>query len=164
MNAVKDFLLAIPIPLWMKIMLASMIPFVEARYAILFFTDMGMPFWQLFMLSIIGNMIPVLIIIWVFRPILNWLKQTKYLHTLAEKLEQRTVKKAAQVQKYEALGLLIFVALPLPGTGAITGSMVAALLNMRIKYALPVILLGAVIATFITTGSLELVVNFIKML
>ena len=163
MNAVKEFLLAIPVPLWLKIMLASMIPFVEARYAILFFTDMGMPFWQLFCLSILGNMIPVPIIILVFRPILNWLKKTKLLHKFAEKMEQRTVKKAAQVQKYEALGLLILVALPLPGTGALTGSMVAALLNMRMKYALPVILLGSVIATFITTGSLGLIVNFIQM-
>ena len=150
MNAVKDFLLAVPVPLWLKIMLASMIPFVEARYAILFFTDMGMPFWQLFCLSILGNMIPVPIIILVFRPILNWLKKTKLLHKFAEKIEQRTVKKAAQVQKYEALGPL-------------TGSMVAALLNMRMKYALPVILLGAVIAAFITTGSLGLIVNFIEM-
>lgn len=159
---IKDFLLGLPGPLWLKVMVASMIPMVEARYAILFFTDMGIPFVWLFVLSILGNMIPVPCIILLFRPLLGWLKKTK-LGKIAQKLEDRTVKKAAQVQRYEALGLFLFVAIPLPGTGAITGSMVAGLLGMRLRFALPVILLGSVIATFITTGSLELIVNFIQL-
>ena len=68
MDFVKGFLISIPIPLWMKVFFASMIPFIEARYAILFFTDMGMEFWKLFLISVIGNMVPVPFIILLFRP------------------------------------------------------------------------------------------------
>ncbi len=158
----KEFLLGLPGPLWLKIIFSSMIPMVEARYAILFFTEMGISFWQLFCLGILGNMIPVPFIILLFRPLIRWLKTTKF-GKIAQKLEVRTIKKAAQVQRYEVLGLFLFVAIPVPGTGALTGSMVAGLLGMRLRYALPVILVGAIIATFITTGSLELIMNFIQL-
>ena len=100
-------------------------------------------------------MIPVPFIIYLFRPLLAFLRRTKVFRKLAEKLEERTHKKAAQLQKYSALGLFFFVAIPVPGTGAITGSMIAALLDMREKYALPAVFCGTVVATFITTGALN---------
>jgi uncharacterized membrane protein len=156
MSAVQEFLIALPAPLWLKIILASMIPIIEARYAILFFTG-SMPYWQLFTLGVIGNMLPVPLIIYFFRPLLNFLRKTKLFMKAAAKLEERTHKKAQELQKYSAFGLFIFVALPLPGTGAITGAMIAALLDMREAYALPSIFFGAVVATFITTSGLGLI-------
>ena len=63
------------------------------------------------------------------------------------------------VKKYEGIGLFIFVALPVPGTGAISGAVAAAILNLRISYALPIILLGCMVATSITTGALEIITS-----
>ena len=154
-DAIRNFFVNLPLPLWLKVMLSAMIPMVEARYSILFFLNSGMPYWQLYGLSVLGNMIPVPFIIYLFRPLLGFLRRTKLFSKTAEKLEQRTHKKAAQLQKYSAWGLFVFVALPVPGTGAITGSMIAALLDMREKYALPAILLGTLVATFLTTGAMS---------
>ncbi|MBO5408961.1 MAG: small multi-drug export protein [Clostridia bacterium] len=153
-EAVQNFFVNLPIPTWLKIMLSAMIPMVEARYSILFFMDSGVPYWELYALSVLGNMIPVPFIIYLFRPLLAFLRRTKLFRKVAVKLEERTHKKAAQLQKYSAWGLFFFVALPVPGTGAITGSMIAALLDMREKYALPAILIGTMVATFITTGAM----------
>lgn len=153
-DAVQNFFVNLPIPVWIKIMVSAMIPMVEARYSILFFMDSGMPYWELYALSVLGNMIPVPFIIYLFRPLLGFLRRTKIFRKVAEKLEERTHKKAAQLQKYSAWGLFFFVALPVPGTGAITGSMIAALLDMREKYALPAIFIGTMVATFITTGAM----------
>lgn len=153
-DAIQNFFVNLPLPLWLKVVLSAMIPMVEARYSILFFMG-SMPYWQLFGLSVLGNMIPVPFIIFFFRPLLAFLRRTKLFCKLAEKLEERTHKKAAQLQKYSALGLFLFVALPVPGTGAITGSMIAALLDMREKYALPAIFIGTLVATFLTTGAMS---------
>lgn len=159
MESVKSILLNIPVPMWLKIVIASMIPFVEARYAILFFTDFGMPFYQLFIISVLGNMIPVPLIIILFRPILDYMKRTSVFKKIASKLEKSANKKAEKVKKYEILGLFIFVALPVPGTGAISGAIAAAVLNLRLKQALPAIFAGAVVATSITSGALKLLLS-----
>lgn len=161
MGFVKDFLISIPIPLWMKIFFASMIPFIEARYAILFFTEMGMPFWQLFLFSVMGNMVPVPFIILLFRPIVAFFLKTKMFRKFGEFLDKLASKKASKIQKIEGWGLFIFVALPVPGTGAISGALAASIFNMRISKALPVILLGTIVATSITTGALEIITNLI---
>ncbi len=154
-EAVQNFFVNLPMPIWLKVMLSAMIPMVEARYSIFFFMGSGMPYWQLFCLSVLGNMIPIPFIIYLFRPLLAFLRRTKLFRKLAEKLEERTHKKAEQLQKYSAFGLFFFVALPVPGTGGITGSMIAALLDMREKYALPAIFFGTIVATFITTGAMN---------
>ncbi len=159
METVKNILLNIPIPMWFKIVIASMIPFVEARYAILFFTDFGIPFYQLFILSVFGNMIPVPFIILLFRPILDYMKRTEPFKNLASKLEKSASKKAEKVKKYEILGLFVFVALPVPGTGAISGAVAAAVMNLRLIQALPAIFAGAVVATSITSGALKLLLS-----
>lgn len=159
METVKSVLLNIPGPMWLKIVLASMIPFVEARYAILFFSDFGIPFYQLFIISVLGNMIPVPIIILLFRPLLSYMKKTKIFRKLAAKMEKTALKKAEKVKKYEALGLFIFVALPVPGTGAISGALAAAILDFRLKYAIPIIFAGAIVATSITSGALKLLLT-----
>lgn len=161
LETIKSFLDWIPIPIWAKIMLSAMIPMVEARYSMLFFMNSGFAYWQLFALSVIGNLIPVPIIIYFFRPLLKFLRDTKLFSKIAIKLEERTHKKATELQKYSAFGLFVFVALPIPGTGALTGAMVAALLDMREAYALPAIVGGAIVATLITTGGMNLITYII---
>lgn len=152
MDAVKQFFVDLPIPVWLKALIASMIPLLESRYAILFFMNGDIPFGWLFLISVIGNMIPVPVIMLLFRPIIEMLKKTKLLSKFAHSLEGSTNKKAKKVLKYKYFGLLIFVAIPAPGTGAISGACVASILNLRISRALPLIFLGTVIATAITTG------------
>ena len=107
MEYIKNFLLWIPIPLWLKVFLASMIPFIESRYAILFFTEFGMPFWQLFMISVLGNMVPVPLIILLFRPILAFIKKISFLEKFAKLLDKVANEKAAKVKRYEGIGLFI---------------------------------------------------------
>lgn len=162
MDFIRECLLSIPIPLWMKAFFASMIPFIEARYAILFFVDLGMPFWLLFMVSVIGNMIPIPLIMLLFRPAVSWLLSTKRLKKIGEKLDDMANKKASKINKIEGWGLFVFVALPVPGTGAISGALAASILKMRISRAIPVIFVGTIVATSITTGALELITNLLS--
>ena len=90
--------------------------------------------------------------------------KTKYLIKIGEKLEDIANKKASKINKLEGWGLFVFVALPLPGTGALSGALAASILGMRISRALPVILAGTIVATSITTGALEIITNLITKL
>ena len=101
--------------------------------------------------SVIGNMLPVPFILLFIRRILQWMKGTKRLAKIANWIESRAHKKSDRVQRSASLGLLLFVAIPLPGTGAWTGSIIAALLDMRMKYALPAVFAGVLIASVIVT-------------
>ena len=105
-----------------------------------------------FTISVVGNMVPVPFIILLIRQIFLWLRKNDFLRETIEKLERKAHLKGRVVRKYGALGLMILVAIPLPGTGAWTGALVAALLNMSLRRALPSILLGVVIAGAITTA------------
>ncbi len=164
LESIKNFFLNLPIPLWIRVLICGMIPLVEARYSILFFMNSGLEYWKLFCLSVLGNMIPVPFIIYLFRPILGFLRRTKAFSSLAHKLEERTRKKSSQLQKYSSFGLFLFVAIPLPGTGALTGAMVAALLDMREAYALPAIFFGTITATFLTTGAMTAITQIFRFL
>ncbi len=164
MEFIREFLYSIPVPMWLKVFFASMIPFVEARYAILFFVDMGMPFWELFFLSVFSNMVPIPFIILLFRPIVNWCLSTKYFKKIGQKLDDVANKKAKKLNNIEGWGLFLFVALPVPGTGAISGALAATIFKMRISRALPIIISGTIVATLITTGALEVITNIFKTL
>ena len=136
-----------------------MIPIVELRGAIpIGILALDMPPLLTAVISVIGNFLPVPFILLFIRRILQWMKGTKRLSKIANWIEEHAHKKSDKVQKSASLGLLLFVAIPLPGTGAWTGSLIAALLNMRMKYALPTIFLGVIIAgvivTLISTGVL----------
>ena len=142
------------------IILLSMIPVAELRLAIpLAITQYGLPPLEALAFSCIGNMIPVPFIILFIRKIFNWMKQFKIFRKLVEKLESRGNSKKDSVLKYKFWGLFILVAIPLPGTGAWTGALVAALMDMRLKKALPAITMGVIaagiIVTAMTTGVLK---------
>ena len=136
----------------------SMVPVVELRGAIPIGTANGLPLWVAIAISIIGNLIPVPFIIIFIRKIFTWLRRkSQGLNHLVTRLENRATKKSDVVQRYAFWGLFVLVAIPLPGTGAWTGSLVAAMLDMRLKRAFPAIALGVVtagaIVAFVTYGA-----------
>lgn len=133
------------------LLIVSMIPIVELRGAIPIGAGMGMPWYSVLLISIIGNLLPVPIIILLGRTILNFLKKFKPFEKLVNRYEKKVEKNADKVIKYETIGLCLLVAVPLPGTGAWTGAVVASFLNLRMKRALPAIALGVVIAGSVMT-------------
>ncbi len=137
--------------------LISMVPVLELRGAIPIAVANGLNFWVAIIVSVIGNLVPVPFIILFIRKIFALMRKwSSKLDGLVTRLEQRAAKKSDVVQKYAFWGLFILVAIPLPGTGAWTGALVAAMLDMRLKRAMPSIVLGvigaAVIVTFATYG------------
>ncbi len=130
----------------------SMTPILELRGAIPYGTAIGAPFWTNIVISILGNIILTPLIVMFVRSVFNWLKTKKLFRRFALWSEQRVMKKQDVIKKYEIIGLAVLVAIPLPGTGAWTGAMLAGLLNMRLKTALPAIVLGVVIAAFLVGG------------
>lgn len=134
-------------------MLVSMVPVVELRGGIPFGVAQGLPVWTAFLAAVIGNMLPVPFIIVYIRRIFQWMRRRlPWLNSLVDRLERKAHLKGRTVSKYKYLGLILFVAVPLPGTGAWTGSLVAAVLNIRMRHALPAILLGLMAAGLITTA------------
>lgn len=131
----------------------SMIPFIELRGSIIFGAAMGIPWQHAFLVSFLGNILPVPFLILLARPIFAWLKTTRLLAGFAQKVEDQLMKKADKVtvQKYSAVGLFLFVAIPLPGTGAWSGSLIAALLDVKMRYALPSVIAGVFAAGVIMT-------------
>ncbi len=137
--------------------LISMVPILELRAAIPAGVIGGLSVSTSTIIAIIGNMVPVPFIIVFIRNILTWAKtKNQWLTDFAEGLEKRANAKKDRVLKYEVLGLMILVAIPLPGTGAWTGALVAAMLDMQLKRALSAIFIGVVIAgcivSFFTYG------------
>ena len=130
----------------------SMVPVIELRGAIPIATAHGLNFWVAIVCSIIGNLIPVPFIIIFIRKIFELMRKWSVkLDKLVTKLEDRAQKKSDVVLKYAFWGLVVLVAIPLPGTGAWTGALVAAMLNMRLRKAFPAIALGVLIAAVIVS-------------
>ena len=130
----------------------SMVPVIELRGAIPFGVAQGLGLWQAIIISVLGNLLPVPFIILFIRKIFAWLRKiSPKLNALVTKLEQRAEGKSEKVLKYAFWGLFLLVAIPLPGTGAWTGSLVAAMLDMRLKKAFPAIALGVIAAGVIVS-------------
>ncbi|MCQ2550726.1 MAG: small multi-drug export protein [Clostridia bacterium] len=136
----------------------AMVPVIELRGALPIGVASGLDFPTAVIVSILGNLLPIPFIIIFIRKIFKWMREKSgKLDRLVEKLEAKAESKKAQVMKYEFWGLVILVAIPLPGTGAWTGGLVAAMMDMQIKRAMPAIALGVVIAAaivaFVTYGA-----------
>ena len=132
------------------------LPVLELRGAIPYGVANGLPYFGVLAVSVIGNMLPVPVIILFVRKIFDWMKKkSKFLAGIAEKLEKRAENKMDVIEKYEMLGLFILVAIPLPGTGAWTGSLISALLGLRLKNAFPMILLGV-----LTAGVIMMIISY----
>ena len=133
-------------------LIVSMVPVLELRGAIPIGVGLGLSHFEAMVVSMIGNMLPVPFIILFIRPIFKWMTaKSERLGRLVKKLEAKAEGKWEQVHRYQFFGLAIFVGIPLPGTGAWTGALVAALLDIRMRHAVPAIFLGVVIAGAIVT-------------
>lgn len=128
------------------IFIISLMPILELRGGLIAASLLGVNPVTSFIICFIGNILPIPFILWFITPIFNWLKHTKHLKGLVEKLEAKADKKKEQIEKSEFWGLLLFVGIPLPGTGAWTGTLIASLLNMNKKKALIASILGVVLA------------------
>ena len=127
--------------------LVSMVPIVELRGGIPFGVTLGLPVWAAYLAAVIGNILPVpFILVYIRRIFLLVRRRLPWLDGLVDRLERKAHLKGQKVTKYKYLGLLIFVAIPLPGTGAWTGSLAAAFLDMPLRKALPSIFAGILIA------------------
>lgn len=130
--------------------LISMVPVIELRGAIPIAVAHGIHPLIAMIIAMVGNLFPVPFIIVFIRRVFEWIrKKSNWLNNIVTKLELRAEKKKKTVEKYKMLGLFIFVAIPLPGTGAWTGALIAAMMNMRIKQAFPSIALGVLTAGII---------------
>ncbi|HIR86312.1 MAG TPA: small multi-drug export protein [Candidatus Limivicinus faecipullorum] len=129
-----------------------MLPIVELRAGLPYGIALGLDYPLALTAALVGNMIPVPFIVVYIRRIFVWLRaHFAKMDSFITKLEKKAHLKGETVRKYGPLGLLIFVAIPLPGTGAWTGALIAALLDMRLKSAVPSIFMGVCIAATIMT-------------
>ena len=133
------------------VFIISMVPILELRGGLLAagpaFLDI--PTWRAIPICIIGNLIPIPFILLLIRPIFAWLRRTKLFRPLVEKLEAKAMSKSSQIEKYEFWGLVLFVGIPLPGTGAWTGTLAASILDMDFKKSVLAVVGGVILAGII---------------
>ena len=130
----------------MMVFAMAMVPVVELRGAIPLGVSMGLPPLTVYVLAVLGNLLPVPFIILLVRRVFDWLRRGRFWGPKITAMERRAHLKGRLVRKYRLPGLIVLVAVPLPGTGAWTGALVAALFDIRLRVALPAILLGVAIA------------------
>lgn len=131
------------------IFIISMIPILELRGGLLAASLLKVSAIKAIPLCIIGNIVPIPFILLFIRQIFKLMKKTKVFRGIIEKLESRAMGKSDQIKRYEFLGLMLFVGVPLPGTGAWTGSLIASLLEIDIKKSSLAIFCGIIMATVI---------------
>lgn len=141
-------------------MLVSMVPIIELRVGLPIGVALGLPYPVAFVAAVIGNILPAPFIVVYIRRIFQWMRRhIPRLDGLVDSLERKAHLKGQKVSKYKYLGLLLFVAIPLPGTGAWTGSLAAAFLDMPLRKALPSIILGVLLAACIMTALTAVGIN-----
>ena len=146
------------LPRELIIFVISLLPILELRGGLLAASILGVPIVPALCICIIGNILPIPFILLFIEKILKWMKTTKHLHGIADWLEKRaTGPKAEQIRKVEFMGTLLFVGIPLPGTGAWTGTLAASLLDMDFKESVlacmgGVLLAGCIMGVLSTLG------------
>ena len=135
------------------VLFCSMIPIIELRGAIPLGAALGLPWWQSYALSVIGNMLPVPFILLLIKGMIGWMSHSRvaFFNKLANFLLRKVEKKRDQIEKYSFWGVALFVGIPLPVTGAWTGSLVAAMIDMKFWKAFLSCLFGVMIAGVIMT-------------
>lgn len=138
------------IPAELVVFIISLCPILELRGGLIAASLLGLDMWKAIPICVVGNILPIPFILLFIEKIFEWLKNTR-LVKMINKLEDKAEKGAEKIMKYKNFGLLLFVGIPLPGTGAWTGSLVAALFHFKLKDAVISILGGIVLATVIMT-------------
>ena len=146
------------------VLLCSMLPIIELRGAIPLGAGLGLHWTQAIALSVIGNLLPIPFILLFMNWILRMMKRVKGLRKIALWLEEKAEKNREKVEKYAFWGLVLFVAIPLPGTGAWTGSLVASVTGMRFWKSMLSVIVGVLIAGVIMTAASYGAVEAFKLL
>lgn len=131
------------------VFIISMLPILELRGGLLAASILNLDFIPGFIISILGNILPIPIVLLFLDKILRWLEKYKVTKNFVKKIENKILSKKKQIEKYGYIGLILFVGIPLPGTGAWTGSALAVLLNMNKKKSFLYIILGIILASII---------------
>ena len=154
MNTIKHYLI---------VFLVSMVPIIELRGSIPIAATMDISFLQAYPFAVIGNLVPVPFIILFFKYFLKLFRNVPVIGKIFEKVHDKAVEKADKIKSYAFWGLFLFVAIPLPGTGAWTGSVIASILEVDNKKAFLAIALGVItsglIMGFISYGLWDLIVS-----
>ena len=137
------------IPNELTVFIVSLLPVLELRGGLIAATLLKMEPIRAFIICYIGNMLPIPFILLFLRKIFNAMRRSKKLGKVVDKLEKKAEKHRKTIEKYRSLGLLLLVAIPLPGTGGWTGALVAVITDIRLRNALPIIALGVLIAGLI---------------
>lgn len=133
------------IPVAVRIIILAATPVLEQKAAIPVGIIAGLPIWEVYLLTLIGAIIPSPFIIWFIEYIFKFLRRYSIMDTMITGFEKKTRGKSGNIEKYKLLGLLMFVAIPLPGTGVWTGSLAAVLLGLDKKMAVVTVFAGAVV-------------------
>ena len=148
-QSIVDWFSNFPIPKEIVTFIISMLPVLELRGGMVAAALMDIPYLEALGICLAGNILPIPFILLLVNPLFAWMKGTKLLRPIVERIEKRTLSKKDKLEKGEFWGLLIFVGIPLPGTGAWTGAMLAALLGIKLKKSATAIALGVVLAAAI---------------
>ena len=133
------------IPVTLRILILAAIPIIEQKAAIPIGIVAGLPVWEVYLITLIGAILPSPIIIWFIEYIFTYLRRYSVMDKLITKFEDKTRKKSGNIERYKLLGLFLFVAIPLPGTGVWTGSFASVLLGIEKKQAVVAVLMGAAV-------------------
>ena len=140
----------VPVSPKLSVFLVSMIPLIEERGGLILARMLGIPMWEAVFWCVLGNIVPIPFILLLIEKVIHWMAD-HHLSGVAEWLIRKAEKNKPKIDRYGFLGLMLFVGIPLPGTGAWTGSLVAALFDMDLKKASISILLGIFLAAVIMT-------------
>ena len=143
-------------PAELVVFIISLFPILECRGGMIAASLLGVDYWLAAIISVVGNLLPIPFIFLFIEKIFNLMKKTKFLGKIVNKLEAKAMSKSDKITKYKRWGLLLFVGIPLPGTGAWTGALIAVLLKLNLKDSVISIFLGVLMAmgimSFITYG------------
>ena len=146
------------------VFICSMLPIIELRGSIPLGAALGLPWYTNYIVSVVGNLIPVPFILLLIKKILEWMKTTKKFSRFALWLEEKAEKNKGRLENGVFVGLLLFVAIPIPGTGAWTGSLLAALAGVEFKKSILAISIGVLLAGVIMTLASYGVLGFLSFL
>lgn len=140
---------AIPFGSEISVFIISLLPILELRGGLLAAGLLNLNPIIAYIVSIVGNLLPIPFILLFLTPVFNWMKKTKLLRKIVEKMEDKAEKHKDKFEKGEFIALILFVGIPLPGTGAWTGALVASVMGMDKKKAMLAIVLGVILASII---------------
>ena len=145
------------------VFIISLMPILELRGGLIAASLLKLNWVKSFIICFIGNIIPIPLILWFITPIFNKLKKTKLFSGMVNKLEKKAMSKKEKIEKLQYIGLMLFVGIPLPGTGAWTGCLIASLLNMDKKksmvYAILGVIMAGIIMMILSYGILDKIVH-----